>query len=172
MRKTKYPFQVGNHLNWSKARQVMLLLKVVKHNLSLEQTERLFPIMYKTDCFVVNAGVGEIVFLHAFPLPDIQCYWYRLRHPYPDKVIWNHCRINRRKPKNIFYFCFLKSLSDKEEKTNIFYFYFWNPDKDQIYSISRYMRELSYSAYTGLNNTTELVCFWTSIRMDWLMIMI
>ena len=43
------------------------------------------------------SGVGEIVFLHAFPLPDIQCYWYRLRHPYPDKVIWNHCRIKRRK---------------------------------------------------------------------------
>ena len=44
-------------------------------------------------CFIL--GVGAIVFLHAFPLPDIQCYWYRLRHPHPDPVIWNNCKTTR-----------------------------------------------------------------------------
>ena len=55
-------------------------------------------------CVLSASGVGAIVFLHSFPLADIQCYWYRLRHPHPDKVIWNHCWIRRRVQTNI---CFL-----------------------------------------------------------------
>ena len=79
-------------------------------------------------CVLSASGVGAIVFLHAFPLSDIQCYWYRLRHPHPDKVIWNHC--------------WIRSTNE--------------------YLLSRYMRELSYSAYTGLNNTMDLVRFNTN----------
>ena len=41
--------------------------------------------------YFIITGVGAIVFLHAFPLTDIQCYRYRLRHPHPNKVIWNNC---------------------------------------------------------------------------------
>ena len=84
--------------------------------------------------YFIIPGVGAIVFLHAFPLTDIQCYRYRLRHPHPDKVIWNNCR-----------------TTGGRESTQIWF---------------RYMRELSYSAYSSLNITTDLVGW----KANWIMI--
>lgn len=70
------------------------------------------PNLKATNCFVVNAGVGEIVFLHPLSLTDIQCYWYRLRHTHPDKVIWNNCWITENGKVNIRFPCrYMRELS-------------------------------------------------------------
>ena len=70
------------------------------------------PNLKANNCFVVNAGVGEIVFLHPLSLTDIQCYWYRLRHTHPDKVIWNNCWITENGKVNIRFPCrYMRELS-------------------------------------------------------------